>query len=309
MSIGPSSPRAAPPTRLLVGLDGGRILGHRELHPDVHVHVAVWHVVHHLTHGPSAGPVRRVERGVGPSLRQRQKCRRRSARLSRYVASASRDRSTIRSAVEPADRVSQVFEIRHRILLIESVPRGIPYVKSIRHIYRRTLFHDPDASASWITTDSRAAAPAAAAAAAAAAQQAGAGPIQSIEERTAGMQKIDGYFPLYWDERTGSMFVEIPQLDTDILMNTGLAAGLGSNDIGLDRGTGGGAQAGLVPARRPARADGAAEHVVPIEQRQPARAQVGRGLVRQVGAVGLHGGRREPTATCWSTRPTSCCAT
>jgi hypothetical protein len=72
--------------------------------------------------------------------------------------------------------------------------------------------------------------------------QAGAGPIQSIEARTAGMQKIDGFFPLYWDERTGSMFVEIPRLDTDILMNTGLAAGLGSNDIGLDRGTGGGAK-------------------------------------------------------------------
>src|SRR4051794_11963906 len=72
--------------------------------------------------------------------------------------------------------------------------------------------------------------------------QAAGGPIQSIEARTAGMQKIDGFFPLYWDKRTGSMYAEIPKLDTDILMNTGLAAGLGSNDIGLDRGTGGGAK-------------------------------------------------------------------
>ena len=72
--------------------------------------------------------------------------------------------------------------------------------------------------------------------------QAPAGPIQSIDARTAGMQKIDGFYPLYWDERTGSLFVEIPKLDTDILMNTGLAAGLGSNDIGLDRGSGGGAR-------------------------------------------------------------------
>jgi hypothetical protein len=70
----------------------------------------------------------------------------------------------------------------------------------------------------------------------------GGGPIPSIDARTAGMQKIDGFFPLYWDERTGSMFVEIPKLETDILLNTGLAAGLGSNDIGLDRGTGGGAK-------------------------------------------------------------------
>jgi hypothetical protein len=68
------------------------------------------------------------------------------------------------------------------------------------------------------------------------------GPIPSIDARTAGMQKIDGFYPLYWDERTGSLFVEIPRLDTEILMNTGLAAGLGSNDIGLDRGMGGGAK-------------------------------------------------------------------
>ena len=67
-----------------------------------------------------------------------------------------------------------------------------------------------------------------------------AGPIQSIEQRTAGMQKIDGYFPLYWDDRAGSMFLEIPRMDTEFLMATGLAAGLGSNDIGLDRGQGGG---------------------------------------------------------------------
>ena len=42
------------------------------------------------------------------------------------------------------------------------------------------------------------------------ATQAAAGPIQSIEARTAGMQKLDGFFPLYWDERTGAMFLEIP---------------------------------------------------------------------------------------------------
>src|SRR6266536_2265325 len=68
------------------------------------------------------------------------------------------------------------------------------------------------------------------------------GPVSSIADRTAKMQKIDGYFPIYWDERTGSMFLEIPRFDTEFLLNTGLAAGLGSNDIGLDRGGGGGAR-------------------------------------------------------------------
>ena len=60
----------------------------------------------------------------------------------------------------------------------------------------------------------------------------------SIEDRTSGMKKLDGYFPLYWDERTGSLFLEISRFDSEFLMNTGLSAGLGSNDIGLDRGTG-----------------------------------------------------------------------
>ena len=64
--------------------------------------------------------------------------------------------------------------------------------------------------------------------------------IPPIDERTAGMQKIDGYFPLYWDERTGSIFLEIPRFNTDFLYATGLAAGLGSNDLGLDRGQEGG---------------------------------------------------------------------
>jgi hypothetical protein len=66
------------------------------------------------------------------------------------------------------------------------------------------------------------------------------GRTPSIEERATGMQKLDGYFPMYWDERTGSLFLEISRFDTDFLYATGLAAGLGSNDIGLDRGQEGG---------------------------------------------------------------------
>ncbi len=57
----------------------------------------------------------------------------------------------------------------------------------------------------------------------------------SIETKTTGMQKLDGFFPLYWEEKTGALFLEIPRFDTEFLYSTGLAAGLGSNDIGLDR--------------------------------------------------------------------------
>src|SRR5260370_26122827 len=72
-----------------------------------------------------------------------------------------------------------------------------------------------------------------------------------IEERTLGMQKLDGYFPVYWDERTGNLWLEVPRLDTDFLYATGLAAGLGANDIGLDRGQEGGGKVVSFPRGRP----------------------------------------------------------
>ena len=65
------------------------------------------------------------------------------------------------------------------------------------------------------------------------------GPTPSVDERVSGLKKMDGYFPLYWDERAGTMLLEIPRFDTEFLFSTGLSAGLGSNDIGLDRGQGG----------------------------------------------------------------------
>src|SRR5688572_24004738 len=67
--------------------------------------------------------------------------------------------------------------------------------------------------------------------------QAGArGRLPSIAEKTDGMRKIDGYFPMYWDEAAGALWLEIPKLDTEVLYQTGIGAGMGSNDIGLDRG-------------------------------------------------------------------------
>ena len=66
------------------------------------------------------------------------------------------------------------------------------------------------------------------------------GATPAIEDRVGGMKKMDGYFPLYYDERNGTLLLEIPKLDQEFLFSTGLSAGLGSNDIGLDRGAGGG---------------------------------------------------------------------
>ena len=64
--------------------------------------------------------------------------------------------------------------------------------------------------------------------------------IPSIDEKTKGLQKLDGFVPLYWDSRAGTLWLEVPKLDAEILYVTALSAGLGSNDIGLDRGQLGG---------------------------------------------------------------------
>ncbi|MFV1988677.1 MAG: zinc-dependent metalloprotease [Gemmatimonadota bacterium] len=61
-------------------------------------------------------------------------------------------------------------------------------------------------------------------------------PLPTIQEKTASMRAIDGFMPLYWENSTGKLWMEIGRWDTDVLHMTGLASGLGSNDIGLDRG-------------------------------------------------------------------------
>ncbi len=49
-------------------------------------------------------------------------------------------------------------------------------------------------------------------------------------------RKLDGFLPLYWDEHTGKMWLEIGHMNQGLLYVTALSAGVGSNDLGLDRG-------------------------------------------------------------------------
>ncbi|HXD30232.1 MAG TPA: zinc-dependent metalloprotease [Pyrinomonadaceae bacterium] len=60
--------------------------------------------------------------------------------------------------------------------------------------------------------------------------------LPSITEKVAGMQKFRGYFPFYWDGKAGKLWLEIDKWSTDFLYVESLPAGIGSNDIGLDRG-------------------------------------------------------------------------
>src|SRR5580704_6016547 len=60
-------------------------------------------------------------------------------------------------------------------------------------------------------------------------------PTPTFAARIAGLRKLPGYFPLYWDEKAGKLWLEIDKLDTEFLYINSLPAGMGSNYLGLDR--------------------------------------------------------------------------
>lgn len=64
---------------------------------------------------------------------------------------------------------------------------------------------------------------------------------QFFEEKTGnklqkGITKFDGYVTFYYDETSDKIFLEISKLDQEFLYVNALSQGIGSNDIGLDRG-------------------------------------------------------------------------
>jgi hypothetical protein len=62
----------------------------------------------------------------------------------------------------------------------------------------------------------------------------------TITEKVTGMEKFPGYFTFYWDAKAGKIWLEIDKWDAEFLYVNSLPAGIGSNDIGLDRGQLGG---------------------------------------------------------------------
>jgi hypothetical protein len=61
-------------------------------------------------------------------------------------------------------------------------------------------------------------------------------PLPSIADKTRGLEKKDGFIPLYWDAQGGKLWMELPPLGQELIYQVSLPAGVGSNDIGLDRG-------------------------------------------------------------------------
>src|SRR5258705_2470849 len=62
----------------------------------------------------------------------------------------------------------------------------------------------------------------------------------SIADKTKSMEKMAGYFNIYWDAKAGKLWLEIDKWGTEFLYQSSMPAGIGSNDIGLDRGQLGG---------------------------------------------------------------------
>lgn len=56
-----------------------------------------------------------------------------------------------------------------------------------------------------------------------------------IATATAKLHKIDGYIPLYWDADNGKLMMEISRFGEEMIYQTSLPGGVGSNPIGLDR--------------------------------------------------------------------------
>ncbi|MDP3666874.1 MAG: zinc-dependent metalloprotease [Sediminibacterium sp.] len=56
------------------------------------------------------------------------------------------------------------------------------------------------------------------------------------------MKRYDGYFTFWWDAVNGKIWLQVDKFDKEFLYINSLPAGLGSNDIGLDRGLIGGSR-------------------------------------------------------------------
>jgi hypothetical protein len=58
---------------------------------------------------------------------------------------------------------------------------------------------------------------------------------QTIADHTAGMEHYEGFFDFWWDDDTGKIWLDVDKLDEEFIYVNSMAAGVGSNDIGLDR--------------------------------------------------------------------------
>ena len=64
--------------------------------------------------------------------------------------------------------------------------------------------------------------------------------IPNLSEFISDLDKREGYLNFYWDDNKGKIYLEIKNLNQELIYINYLSAGIGSNDLGLDRGQIGG---------------------------------------------------------------------
>lgn len=60
--------------------------------------------------------------------------------------------------------------------------------------------------------------------------------VAQFAEKSKDFKKYEGFFPFYYDDATGKVYLEVADLEKEFLYVYSLSSGIGSNDIGLDRG-------------------------------------------------------------------------
>ena len=59
--------------------------------------------------------------------------------------------------------------------------------------------------------------------------------VSPIEAKVAGMKKMEGFINFFYDEKQDKIYFIIEKWDTELIYVESITAGVGSNDIGLDR--------------------------------------------------------------------------
>lgn len=62
------------------------------------------------------------------------------------------------------------------------------------------------------------------------------GATESVESVLLNTQQMPGFIPLHWDSEEGRLYADISDIEGPFIYYNGLSHGLGSNDLGLDRG-------------------------------------------------------------------------
>ena len=123
----------------------------------------------------------------------------------------------------------------------------------------------------------------------------------SLATRTAGLQRHDGFFPYYWDEKKGDILFELSPaaLQGEFLYFTGLGSGVGSIEAFADRSSFGGGLGVPLSAGWDARAGDSGEHQLPRSERQRRNCSIPWNTVSRLRCWPRFRSKQSAMARCW----------